>query len=81
MTKRVFSAEESSEYELELLHKGADFTFYRGRQRGKHTPLVTLATVAEQPSAHSARRLEHEYPLAPDFGMLFGRASAAILRA
>jgi len=71
----------NSGYLLEPLRERTDFTLYRGRQRGKHTPLVTLATVAEQPSAHSARRLEHEYPLAPDFGMLIGRASAAILRA
>jgi predicted ATPase/signal transduction histidine kinase len=62
MTKRVFSAGEGSEYELELLHKGADFALYRGSERGSAMPI--LAVAAEPPSPQTRARLEHEFSLA-----------------
>ena len=62
MTKRVFLAGEGSEYELELLHKGADFTLYRGSERGSAMPI--LAVAAEQPSPQTLARLEYEFSLA-----------------
>jgi PAS domain S-box-containing protein len=56
----------SSEYVLEPLRAGADFTLYRGRQRGNRSPVLAIALSAEQPSPQSLRRLEHEYSLAAD---------------
>jgi PAS domain S-box-containing protein len=56
----------SSEYVLEPLREGADFTLYRGRQRGNQSPVLAIALSAEQPSPQSLRRLEHEYSLAAD---------------
>ncbi|MGD0437582.1 MAG: serine/threonine-protein kinase PknK, partial [Bryobacteraceae bacterium] len=57
---------ERSGYVLEPLRKGADFTLYRGRQHGKSSPVLAIALTAEHPSAHSLRRLEHEYSLAAE---------------
>jgi len=37
---------EDSEYVLEPLREGADFTLYRGKERGNHTPI--LAAVLSQ---------------------------------
>jgi serine/threonine protein kinase len=55
-----------SEYVLEAVRKGPDFTLYRGRQRGNQSPVLAIALSAEQPSPQSLRRLEHEYSLAAD---------------
>ncbi len=55
---------ELSGYVLEPLREGADFTLYRGRQRGNASPVLAIALFAEQPSLQSLRRLEHEYSLA-----------------
>jgi len=55
-----------SEYKLEAVRKGPDFTLYRGRQRGDQSPVLAIALSAEQPSPQSLRRLEHEYSLAAD---------------
>ncbi len=55
-----------SEYVLEAVRKGPDFTLYRGRQRGDQSPVLAIALSAEQPSPQSLRRLEHEYSLAAD---------------
>src|SRR5260370_1899359 len=56
----------SSEYVLEPLREGGDFALYRGRQHGNPSPVLVIELSAEQPSAHSLRRLEHEYALASD---------------
>jgi hypothetical protein len=53
-----------SGYVLEPLRERADFTLYRGRQRGNASPVLAIALFAEQPSLQSLRRLEHEYSLA-----------------
>jgi PAS domain S-box-containing protein len=55
-----------SEYVLEPLREGADFTLYRGRERGSRMPVLIVATTAEEPSPQSLRRLEHEYSLAAE---------------
>ena len=57
---------ERSEYVLEPLREGADFTVYRGRRRGNLSPILAIALSAEQPSTQSLRRLEHEYSLAAE---------------
>src|SRR5271166_2220720 len=54
----------ASEYVLEPIRDGAEFTLYRGRQRGNPSPLLVVAPTAEQPLPQSLRRLEHEYSLA-----------------
>ncbi len=53
-----------SEYVLEPLREGADFTVYRGRRRGNPSSILAIALCAEQPLPESLRRLEHEYSLA-----------------
>jgi predicted ATPase/signal transduction histidine kinase len=55
-----------SEYVLEPLREGADFTLYRGRQHGDQSPVLAIAPSAEQPSPQILRRLEHEYSLAAE---------------
>jgi PAS domain S-box-containing protein len=57
---------ERSEYVLEPLREGADFTVYRGRWRGNPSPILAIALCADQPSPQSFRRLEHEYSLAAE---------------
>ncbi len=55
---------ETSEYALELLRDGADYTLYRGMDRGDRTPILAMVVGADQSSIESFRRLEHEYSLA-----------------
>jgi hypothetical protein len=55
-----------SEYALQPIHDGAEFTLYRARQHGNASPVLVLAPTADQPSPQSLRRLEHEYPLAAE---------------
>ncbi len=55
-----------SEFMLEPLREGADFTLYRGREFGNPTPILALAVAAERPSPQRLRRLEHEYSLATE---------------
>ena len=57
---------EDSEYVLEPLREGADFTLYRGKERANQRRILALAVAAEQPSPESIRRLEHEYSLATE---------------
>src|SRR6202165_57753 len=57
---------EPSEYVLEPIREGADFTLYRGRQPGNPLPVLVVALTAEQPSPQRLRRLEHEYSLAAE---------------
>jgi hypothetical protein len=50
---------------LEPIRDGAEFSLYRGRQRGNPTPVLVLASRAEK--ALSQRlRLEHEHALAAE---------------
>src|SRR6266849_4894859 len=63
---RMPSVIEPSDYVLEPLEEGADFTLYRGRQHGNPSPVLAVALAAEQPSPQGLRRLEHEYSLAAE---------------
>src|SRR5246500_4499748 len=57
---------EPTQYLLVTIRKGADFTLYRGRQRGNSSSVLVLAPTTEYPSPESFRRLEHEYSLAAE---------------
>ena len=63
MTTRMSSISGPSGFVLVPIREGADFTLYRGRQRGNPSPVLAIALTAEQPSPQSLRRLEHEYSL------------------
>src|SRR5271169_3582702 len=69
-----------SEYVLELIRDGAEFTLYRSRQRGNPMPLLVVAPTAEQPSAQSLRRLEHEYSLAAELEPAWAAKPLALAR-
>jgi predicted ATPase/signal transduction histidine kinase len=53
-----------SEFVLERLWKGADFTLYRGRQHDNPSPVLVIAVSEEQSTPQILKRLEHEYSLA-----------------
>jgi len=53
-----------SQYKLEPLREGSDFTLYRGRQHGNPSPVLVVALATEHPSSQNLRRLEHEFSLA-----------------
>jgi PAS domain S-box-containing protein len=69
---------ERSEYVLELLREGADFTVYRGRRRGNPSPILAIALSADQPSPQSLRRLEHEYSLAAELDPVWAARPLAL---
>src|SRR5580700_9141461 len=69
-----------SEYVLELIRDGAEFTLYRSRQRGNPMPLLVVAPTAEQPSPQSLRRLEHEYSLAAELDTTWAAKPIALTR-
>jgi predicted ATPase/signal transduction histidine kinase len=71
---------DNSEYELQPLRQGADFTLYRGRQRGNQMPILAVAVSAEQPSPQSLRRLEHEYSLAGELDAAWAAQPLALTR-
>ncbi|MER8692877.1 AAA family ATPase [Mesorhizobium opportunistum] len=68
------------EYELEPVREGAEFTLYRGTARGRRTPILVVATSAEQPSPQSLRRLEHEYSLATGLDSAWAAQPLALTR-
>src|SRR5580698_3086724 len=70
----------TSEYLLELIRDGAEFTLYRSRQRGNPMPLLVVAPTAEQPSPQSLRRLEHEYSLAAELDTTWAAKPIALTR-
>jgi hypothetical protein len=70
----------SSEYVLERIRDGAEFTLYRARQRGNDMPLLVVAPTAEQPLLQSLRRLEHEYSLAAELEPAWAAKPLALTR-
>src|SRR5579859_6635634 len=71
---------------LETLRKGSEFSLYRGRHSGATSPVLLLATAAEQPAPESLRRLEHEYSLAAELDsswavrpLAFGRENGRVV--
>src|SRR5437762_5923867 len=71
---------EPSEYVLDPLREGADFTLYRGRQRGNPSPVLVVALTAEQPSPQGLRRLEHEFSLAAELDPAWAAKPLALTR-
>jgi predicted ATPase/signal transduction histidine kinase len=71
---------EDSEYVLETLREGADFTLYRGRERGSQMPILALTVAAEHPSPQSLRRLKHEYSLATELDAAWAVRPLALTR-
>ncbi|MEA3155869.1 MAG: hypothetical protein QOK44_3458, partial [Betaproteobacteria bacterium] len=71
---------ERSEYALETLREGPEFTLYRGRQQDNPAPILGVALAAEQPSSQSLRRLEHEYSLAADLDPAWAARPLALTR-
>jgi PAS domain S-box-containing protein len=69
-----------SEYVLEALREGAEFTLYRGRKQGDPWPVLAVVLVAEQPSPQSLRRLEHEYSLASELDPAWSAKPLALTR-
>jgi PAS domain S-box-containing protein len=74
------SLTDPSEYVLDLLREGPDFTLYRGGQDGNPSPVLALALAAEQPSPHGLRRLEHEYSLAAELDLEWAAKPLALTR-
>jgi len=69
-----------SQYVLEPLRGGADFTLYRGRERGNQMPILAVVVTAEQPSPQSLRRLKHEYSLATELDAAWAAQPLALTR-
>jgi len=65
-------------YVLEPLREGADFTLYRGRERGNQ--ILALSVTAEQPSPRSLRLLEHEFSLAAELDAAWAAQPLALTR-
>src|SRR5580693_7326479 len=70
----------TSDYLLETVRDGVEFTLYRGRQRNNPTPILVVAPTAEQPSPQSLRRLEHEYSLAAELEPAWAAKPIALTR-
>jgi serine/threonine protein kinase len=71
---------EISDYVLEPIREGRDFTLYRGRQSGNPSPVLAVALAAEQPSPQGLRRLEHEYSLAAELDPAWAAKPLALSR-
>ena len=80
MATSMPSITEPSGYVLEPLRKGADFTLYRGRQRGNTEPVLAVALAEEQRSPQNLRRLEHEFSLASELDPAWAAKPLAITR-
>ena len=72
--------EAASEYLLEAIRDGSEFTLYRARQRGNDMPLLVVAPTAERPLPQSLRRLEHEYSLAAELDTSWAAKPIALTR-
>src|SRR5580698_5365362 len=70
----------ASEYLLDPIRNGPEFTLYRGRQRGNPAPVLVLAPTAEQPLPQSLRRLEHEFSLAAELESAWAAKPMALTR-
>jgi PAS domain S-box-containing protein len=70
---------EHTEYVLEPLRKSAEFTLYRGNERGNQMPILALV-VAEQPSPQNLRRLQREYSLTTELDSAWAAQPLALTR-
>jgi PAS domain S-box-containing protein len=80
MTPRVFATIEDSEYVLESLRVGVDFTLYRGTERGNPMPILATVAATEHPPPHILRRLKHEYSLATELDAAWAAQPLALTR-
>jgi len=80
LATKTISMAALSEYVLEPIRDGAEFSLYRARQRGNDIPLLVVAPTAEQPSPQSLRRLEHEYSLAAELDTSWAAKPIALTR-
>src|SRR5229473_6655346 len=80
VTTRMSSISGPSGFVLVPIREGADFTLYRGRQRGNPSPVLVVALTAEQPSPQGLRRLEHEYSLAVELDPAWAAKPLALTR-
>src|SRR6266481_4026423 len=80
VTTRMSSISGPSGFVLVPIREGADFTLYRGRQRGNPSPVLAIALTAEQPSPQSLRRLEHEYSLVGELDPAWAAKPLALTR-
>ena len=69
-----------SEYVVEVLREGGDFTLYRGRERGNQMPILAVTIASGQPSPQALRRLEHEYSLANELDASWAAQPVALTR-
>ena len=69
-----------SEYLLEPILDGAEFTLYRARQRGNPMPLLVVAPTAGQPMPQSLRRLEREFSFAGELEPAWAAKPLALTR-
>src|ERR1700734_2552408 len=76
----MLSMAAASEYLLDPIRNGPEFTLYRGRQRGNPSPVLVLAPTAELPLPQSLRRLEHEFSLAADLESAWAAKPMALTR-
>jgi PAS domain S-box-containing protein len=74
------SMTEPSEYVLEPLREGADFTLYRGQQRGDAKPVLARTLTEQQSSPEGLRRLDHEYSLAAELDPEWAAKPLALTR-
>jgi PAS domain S-box-containing protein len=70
----------TSDYVLEPIRSGAEFTLYRGKQWGGASPVLVVAPAAEQPLPQSLRRLEHEFSLAAELDPAWAAKPLAFTR-
>src|SRR6267142_3430966 len=77
---RMSSISGPSGFVLVPIREGADFTLYRGRQRGNPSPVLALALTAERPSPQNLRRLEHEYSLVVELDPAWAAIPLALTR-
>ena len=80
MATRMSSISGPSGYVLEPLREGADFTLYRGRQRGNRSTVLAITPSAEHPAPNSLQRLEHEYSLAAELDPEWAAKPLALTR-
>lgn len=71
---------EPTEYTLELLREGVDFTLYRGQQHGNPPSVLAKALAAERPSPQSVRLLENQYSLATELDEAWAAKPLALTR-
>jgi predicted ATPase/transcriptional regulator with GAF, ATPase, and Fis domain len=77
---RMSDVTEPSEYVLEPIREGADFTLCRGWQGGNPSPVLVVALTAEHPSPRVLRQLEHEYSLAAELDPAWAARPLALTR-